>query len=178
MTNDILNELNITRANLLDTVMAFPDKDFNKSSSPDTWSAAQVSDHIYKFVSGALEQLQTPVIPTTRHPHEKEETLRNIFLDFSVKFESPEFVLPGKTPLTKTEIYQKLEATFDSIGEVIKNEDITPTTTGFELPGLGPFTRAEWIWFVIYHTQRHTRQIKNLQKDIATNRNSLSNKSV
>jgi hypothetical protein len=40
--------------------------------------------------------------------------------------------------------------------------DLSKTCQGFQLPGSAAFTRAEWIWFAIYHTQRHTRQLKNI----------------
>ncbi len=64
------------------------------------------------------------------------------------------------------------EDTKAKITEAIKTLDLSATCTVFELPGFGEFTRSEWIWFAIYHTQRHTHQLKNIY-DILINQKKL-----
>ena len=166
MTNDISEQLDITSASLQEALTSFLGEHFNKIFSAGSWSAGQVSEHIYKFISGVLLQMKAPTVPTSRDPYEKQKALRDTFLDFTVKFQSPEFVLPGNAPVNKQDIREKLLTVFDKIANTIKTEDISLTTTGFELPGFGPTTRAEWIWFGIYHTQRHIRQLRNLHADL------------
>lgn len=174
MVEKISSELNSTKTELLGSISAFPDKDFNIAPSENSWSAAQTAEHIFKSLSGVLELLHAPPVPTTRDPGEKVGSIRDLFLDFTIKMQSPEFVLPGGEPIAKDSIYAKLEQTLQEISDTLMTTNLTLTNTGFELPGFGPFTRVEWIWFGIYHTQRHTRQIKNIlaavneQKQLST----------
>lgn len=173
MNNDILLELQSTKTKLLDTIAAFKKEDFNSIPFEGSWTAAQVSEHILKFVSGTLQLLYGPVQPTNRDHLEKVSEIRGVFLDFSIKMKSPEFVLPGDAPMENKKLHADLEHTFEKIVVAINTLDIAPTCTAFELPGTGTLTRAEWIWFSIYHTQRHTRQLKNIYTAINNRQHAL-----
>jgi hypothetical protein len=162
MTKDILIEMTETANKLLHTISSFPRDKFNTIPFEGSWTAAQVSDHILKFVSGVLEMLYTNTKPTTREPDEKSGAIKAMFLDFNTKMKSPDFVLPGNTPIEKEKLITGLEDTKTKLIAAIKTLDLSATCTVFELPGFGEFTRAEWIWFAIYHTQRHTHQLKNI----------------
>jgi hypothetical protein len=162
MTNNILIEMTETTNNLLQTISSFPAEKFNTIPFEGSWTAAQVSDHILKSVSGVLELLFSNTKPTTRQPDEKVEAIKSMFLDFTTKMKSPEFVLPENSPIEKEKILNAWANTKTKLIDAIKTLDLPATCTVFELPGFGEFTRAEWIWFAIYHTQRHTRQLKNI----------------
>ena len=164
MTKDILIEMEETARKLLQTVTAFPHEQFNSIPFEDSWTAAQVSDHILKSVSGAWEMLYTATKPTNRPPERKAEAIKAMFLDFETKMKSPEFVLPGNSPMEKETLVNALEEIMAKLVSAIKSLNLSETCTAFELPGFGEFTRAEWAWFAIYHTQRHTRQLKNIRE--------------
>ena len=162
MTKDILIEMEETANRFLRAISAFPQEQFNSIPFENSWTAAQVSDHILKSVSGVQEMLYTPTIPTDRPPERKAEAIKAMFLDFETKMKSPEFVLPGNSPMEKEKLLDALEEIMAKMIEAIKTLNISETCTVFELPGFGEFTRAEWTWFAIYHTQRHTHQLKNI----------------
>lgn len=172
MANKILNELTNTTDKLLQTMSAFPAEKFNTIPFEGSWTAAQVSDHILKSVSGIHDLLYTSPKPTSRQPDEKVESIKAIFLDFNIKMKSPDFVLPRNTPIEKEKMLTAWEDTKAKLTEAIKNLDLSATCTAFELPGSGEFTRSEWVWFAIYHTQRHTHQLKNIY-DILINQKQL-----
>ncbi|MGZ8517032.1 MAG: hypothetical protein ACXWWD_06770, partial [Chitinophagaceae bacterium] len=130
------------------------------------WTAAQVSDHILKSVSGILELLYTNTKQTTRKPNEKAAAARSIFLEFTTKMKSPDFILPGSQPIEKDKIMPAPENTMTKIIEAMNKLDVSAKCTAFELPGSGEFTRTEWLWFAIYHTQRHTHQLKTIYKTV------------
>lgn len=46
--------------------------------------------------------------------------------------------------------------------------DLTKTCLAFELPVFGYLTRLEAIYFVIYHTQRHLHQLKNIYQQVVS----------
>ena len=168
MSKAILHEMKETKKRLLQVISSFPNEDFNTIPFEGSWTAAQVSDHILKSVSGILEMLHATAQPTQRDPEEKAYAIKEIFLDFNTKMKSSEFVLPGNIPAEKENLSTTLEHTFSKIINDMQTLDLTKTCTGFQLPGLGEFTRVEWLWFAIYHTQRHTQQIKKIHESIGT----------
>lgn len=164
MPKDILIEMTNTAGKLLQTISAFPEEKFNTVPFEDSWTPAQVSDHILKSVSGVLELLYSNTKQTARQPDEKAGAIRSMFLDFTTKMKSPDFVLPGSLPIKKEKIMPVLENTMTKLIEAINTLDLSATCTVYELPGFGEFTRTEWLWFAIYHTQRHTHQLKTIYK--------------
>lgn len=173
MAKEILSEMTNTTAKLLQTISSFPEENFNTVPFEGSWTAAQVSDHILKSVSGIHELLYTTTKPTSRQPDEKLESIRAMFLDFSTKMKSPDFVLPRNTPLEKGRVLTAWEGTKAKITEAVKTLDLSATCTAFEIPGFGEFTRSEWAWFAIYHIQRHTHQLKNIY-DVLINQKQLA----
>ena len=99
MTKDILLEMEETASKLLQTVSAFPHEQFNSIPFEDSWTAAQVSDHILKSVSGVWEMFYTPTKPTDRPADRKAEAIKAMFLVFEPKMKAPEFVLLCHSPL-------------------------------------------------------------------------------
>ncbi len=93
MSKDILIEMTNTAGKLLQTISVFSEEKFNTVPFEDSWTAAQVSDHILKSVSGVLEMLYTNTKQTKRQPDEKAGAIRSMFLDFTTKMKSPDFVL-------------------------------------------------------------------------------------
>ncbi len=162
MNKGILSELLQTKANFLESISRFRQEEFNTIPFEGSWTAAQVAEHILKSVSGTSEVMNGPVQPSDRNPVEKVDWIRDLFLDFGIKMKSPEFVLPSDEPADKDKRYAALENTFDKIELAIRSLDLDPTCMAFEFPNAGPLTRAEWIWFAIYHTQRHNRQLDNI----------------
>ncbi len=88
--------LTSTTDKLLQTISSFPEEKFNTVPFEGSWTAAQVSDHILKSVSGIQEMLYTTTKPTARQPDEKVGAIKAMFLDFTTKMKSPDFVLPRK----------------------------------------------------------------------------------
>ena len=164
MTKDMLIEMDETSKKLLQGISSIPEEKFNMIPFANRWTAAQVSDHILKSVSGALEMLYSTTKPAGRQPDEKKEAIKTMFLDFTTKMKSPEFVLPGNSPIEKETILNALKVTRTKMIEAIKTLNLSEICTAFELPGFGEFTRAEWIYFAMYHTQRHTHQLKNIHE--------------
>lgn len=163
MPGIIIDELAATKTNLLQTASEIRNEDFNQPPFEGSWTPAQVCEHIFKFVSGVAEQLYGPTKLVQRNADENVKYIRDIFLDFNTKMQSPDFVSPGNSPSDKTVMLQSLETALDKIIVAASTIDLTLTCTLFKLPGSGHFTRSEWIWFVIYHTQRHIRQLQNIQ---------------
>ncbi len=125
------------------------------------WSAAQVGEHIMKSYA-SVETLNGKTSETQRPIDQKLDSVRTLFLDTSIKMDSPTEILPSREKNSKRQLIKGLENRIEQIKEVIQNKDLSLTCVDFAIPEYGEFTRFEWIWFNIYHTQRHIFQLKNI----------------
>jgi len=106
-----------------------------------------------------VQGLQMQGIPAERDPEEKAKDLRKMFLDFTVKFKSPAFIVPEKGDYNKEETINALKASIESL-QIKRNE--TDLSEIINLPAFGEITKLELLHFVLYHTQRHIQQLKNI----------------
>jgi hypothetical protein len=148
---------------LINVLTAFGEDQINKKVSSDSWSAAQVGDHLFKSDSAILKTLYGPVKKTWRSPDENVEDINGTFLDFSTKMKSPELVIPEDMEHDKTALIVALKSTRELLAKAIVSLDLSPTCTDPEMSGIvGEWTRKEYINFVIVHTHRHIHQLKNI----------------
>jgi len=164
MKTETLNKVTETTNELLMLISSLSEEQLNKVPFEGSWTAGQVTDHISQSFGGMIQIVNDKAIPTERDPGEKIEPIKSLFLDFTTKMTSPDFVLPSQPPHKKEVLISDLNTMKDQIAEAIKTLDLTETHADFEIPGFGKFTRFEWINFLIYHMQRHTHQIKNIQQ--------------
>ncbi|MDB4926526.1 DinB family protein [Mucilaginibacter sp.] len=160
--NDVLTELQDTKAELELAISSISDDQFNTIPFKDSWTPGQVSDHILKAVGVGVLYGNTK--PTARNRDEKVAETAKLFLNMDIKMKSPDFILPSNAPQNKQEILSKIDDTFSRLIEAAKTLDLSLTCLAFEVPGFGEFTRSEFIWFYIFHAQRHIYQLKNIAK--------------
>lgn len=157
---ELMTAIESTSAALLRAVAPFNETQFNKVPAEGGWTAGEVAQHLCLAVSADI--LYDTTQPTERQPGEKIEMTRNLFLNFDIKMQSPDFIMPAKGPYQKVDMQQKLAESWEKIREAAKTLDLTATCTSFGLPNWGTLTRLEWIWFFVFHTQRHTRQLQHI----------------
>ncbi|MEO6845181.1 MAG: DinB family protein, partial [Ginsengibacter sp.] len=139
---------------------------FNEIPFEGSWTVAQVGDHLLKSY-GLVEVLNDgPVRKTERLPGKAVEQVKKIFLDFDAKYKSAEALLPTKEPIEKEKLLSDLQKRISQIREVSQTKDLTETCQGLPFKGIGELTRLEWLHVVLYHTQRHIHQMKNISKKI------------
>ena len=167
MEKEIMKQINKTNEELYLVISSFTIKEFNIVPFEGSWTPAQVADHIIKFQSGIPQLIKGKVGQTVREPGEKIQQLKDIFLDFTIKIKSPEFVKPTNLPLEKEKVLKELASVARAIDEEMPGLDLSLTCLEFDLPGTGPMTRLEWLHFILFHTQRHIHQLKNINEIIA-----------
>jgi hypothetical protein len=167
MQEELLQEVTNTRQKLVDTLASFKEEEVNIKPFEGSWTAGQVAEHILKSVNGALKTIHGPVAATERKEDEKVEMIRTTFLNFNVKFNAPDFLIPSNNPQQKDPLVHSLQARMEELGTATRSLNLSETCTAFELPGAGMLTRLEWVYFVVYHTQRHTRQLTNIREKLA-----------
>ncbi|RPD41419.1 DinB family protein [Chitinophaga barathri] len=131
-----------------------------------SWTAAQVAEHIRMSVGGCVELLQGGAKPTTdRAPDAKVEDVK-VFLNFDIKMQSPDFILPEDKEYDKDALVKEMENIRRGLNGALGGKDLTETLTDFDFPFLGQMTRLEVLHFATYHTLRHSHQLKKIIKTL------------
>ncbi|MCP9750332.1 DinB family protein [Ferruginibacter sp. HRS2-29] len=143
-----------------------PSADFNKIPFKDSWTAGQLAQHVALSDTGFGQMLTGGTKLTERPPDAYVGEIRNILMDFTTKLQSPGFIIPEERHYEKNELIGKLSEARASISNSIDTLDLTQTCTGFGLPQMGFITRLEAVYFVVYHTLRHTHQLKNIKSSL------------
>jgi uncharacterized damage-inducible protein DinB len=162
MDQDVISAYRETVDELLETIRQFPEEKINEVPFEGSWTAAQVADHIYKSQEVFPKLLAGASKETTRDTEKKKQQIKSIFLDFSNKMKSPDFIIPTDEPQNKKMLAERMDKKAKEIDASMKAHDLNRTFLDFELPGFGKFTGLEWGWFITYHTQRHIHQMKNI----------------
>lgn len=162
---DLLKELQDTKNELTNLISSISEDDFNAIPFESCWTPSQVTEHIINAVG--VDMLYGETKPTPRSPDDKIAETAKLFLNMEIKMESPGFIYPSGKQHSKAEMLGIVNNKFTSLINAVKTLDLSLTCTAFEIPGFGEFTRLEFIWFYIYHTQRHIFQLKNIAKALA-----------
>ena len=164
--DEILSGLAETSDDLFKTLNLFTQDHFNKIPFEDSWTAAQVADHILKSETGIPVVLQGKTKHAVREPDEKVEQIKSIFLNYDLKMKSPDSVLPSNEHQDKEEISARLKANREEIVRLAGSLNLENVFYDFEFPTIGELTGIEWLTFIICHTKRHTHQMKNIAEKL------------
>ena len=165
MTKEILNknELFVSIDKVMSLVIeifaSLDERKINSVPFKDSWTAAQLMRHITKSTNSMAKALGTKSAPAARSSDERVPELKKIFLDFSKKFESPEFIVPENETYDKVASIRELEASVRELKENAENSNHDEIAD--KLP-LGPITKLEILHFVVYHTTRHLHQLEKI----------------
>jgi hypothetical protein len=162
MTRVIQTYIIETFKNLSEIISQFSETQFNTVPPQGGWTAGQTVQHIILACSGYSELFKGKKEKTNRKPDQYIKELENIFLDYSTKMDSPEFLKPEITDYNKNSQVLSLLNIESDLLFASENYDLTMTCLDFELPGYEKFTILEWINFGLIHTRRHTKQLNDI----------------
>ena len=151
---------------LLRLVESFSEKGLNTIPFEGSWTAAQVTDHITRSNKSITQALSLEGKPADRKPDVRTPELAKIFLDFRTKLKSPDFILPTQDIYQKALLVTAWESSVEKLKEAALN---TSLEDAIEHQAFGKITKLELMYFVIYHTQRHTHQLQHIY-EIVENR--------
>ena len=125
----------------------------------DSWTAAQLASHVTKSNKAIKQALTMEGKTAERNPGERVPELKNMFLDFTTKFQSPEFIRPTQDTYQKDTLIAELKKSIEHVKELRSKINLSEILS---LPAFGEITKLELLHFVLYHTQRHIHQLKNI----------------
>lgn len=140
----------------------FSDEDFNKVPFKGSWTPGQVCQHVKLSVQGMPGLWQGNVVTPDRKPDAHVKMLADVFLDFSTKLDSPDFILPEAKKYSQEEFVRFFTDFAKKLQPLAETLDMGQLCVGFEFPNSGPLTRQELLAFLLFHTQRHTNQLKKI----------------
>jgi len=158
-THELFTSLNEIWSEFLNLVFSVDEQDINIVPFEDSWTVAQLATHVTKSNKAIVQALQMEGKACSRNADERTNELRKTFLDFTVKFQSPEFIVPEKKEYKKEAVVQQLENSIEQLRQLRTKANLYEIIM---LPAFGEVTKFEILYFVLVHTQRHLRQLKNI----------------
>ncbi|MBE8726096.1 DinB family protein [Flavobacterium hungaricum] len=166
MKSALQNTILATYDALCETLSGASQEEINTILFAGSWTAAQTAQHIILSCSGLPTLFAGKTEKTTRKADENVKQLDGIFLDFKKKYQSPENIKPAAIDYDKEALLLSIKKIQSDLFHDAANYDLTLTCLDAKIPGFENFTIYEWIHFAIVHTQRHTRQLKNILEEI------------
>lgn len=164
MESTLNNESNAATDQLLRAFRTINPNQLNAVPFEGSWTAGQLAEHVLLSITLANKSLKGNTAPANRDPLEKKFAA-DMFLNFDVKFQSPDFLKPQDNDHDYQSLLTNLTiSTFEFTSYVSQATNLDELRTDFEIPAIGEFTGTEWAWFCINHIKRHTRQLNNIAK--------------
>ncbi|MDB5271998.1 MAG: hypothetical protein JWO58_365 [Chitinophagaceae bacterium] len=160
LLSDLDTNTNALTELLLEVDVAF----FDRLPSPESWSSAQVAEHIYVLDRFIYSILNGEIETSTRPADEKVTLIQSVMNNRTRTLNAPDPIVPLGKVKDQQIIITKIITARKDIHRFIQVADLTPVCLAFTHKGFGPMTRLEWILFLIAHTQRHFHQLKNISE--------------
>ena len=165
-TEQLFKSLDETTGEFLQLVSSFDDDAINTIPFKNSWTAAQVADHVTKSNRSVIQSLQVAGKISKRGADERADELKQLFLNFSTKLHSPDFILPARDIYDKEKLLSDLK---DSIDEIRYLSESVNLFESLDHRAFGDITKLEILHFVVYHTQRHIHQLNKIFQSVRNN---------
>lgn len=166
MYNNIISELNEAMKETVSLIESAGEKEVNIIPFKGSWTAAQTARHLVKAGADMPSLFARQAPPANRQPDEKAPELKDLLLNFEIKMDSPEFILPEHKNYSKEELITDTENIRKETMEVLATANLDEIPELQESNPLKDYTKLELLHFAVYHTQRHNRQIKNILEKV------------
>ncbi len=166
-TQDLFVSLGNTITELVELISSADSTKINAIPFNDSWTAAQLASHITKSNKAITQAMNMEGKKTGRDPGERIQELKNMFLNYETKFQSPDFIMPTKDIYEKKILVDDLKNSIKQFKDAGWSIDLSEIIS---LPSFGEITKLELAWFVLYHTQRHIHQLKNIFASLENNK--------
>jgi len=162
-----LKYLESTKKTIEETVKGLSEAQWNFKPGPDRWSVAQVLEHIgatEDSLRGLIEEkvLKAPAVPD-RDIKKIDAMVLAAIPDRSHKFQAPEELRPTNRFGSPADTLKHFVETRAKTEELLKK---TPDLRDHAMDSpIGKLDAYEWILFIGAHSERHTKQIKEVMAD-------------
>jgi len=166
MDKEIITQLENALGETVSLLSSLNEQELNKVPFKGSWTAAQVGRHLFKSEDGIDELFYATTQPAARQPDEKAEEFKKIFLDFTIKMDSPDFLIPESTDYEKGKLIESLSATKVKVLKALETSNLNQIAPLEDSHPLKGSTKLEIVYFMAYHAMRHNHQIKKIKEAI------------
>jgi hypothetical protein len=166
---EVLRYAEERRAELEAAAAPLPYERWGERPSPDSWSLAQVFDHLYLSESGSARLLAKRIARAREAglgPERSDESVMRSLDWFPVvdgpRRQAPEIVVP-RADARAPEVHEALRRSRADLHAALRDGDglalgeVTATH-----PALGVINVYQWVLFIGQHELRHTRQVAEI----------------
>jgi len=154
-----------TNEKLFAILDSFDESHLNTVPYANSWTAAQVGNHLTKSDRFITQLVSGPTVSTERAADEYVKQLADTFLNFDEKLVAPEMIIPDEKTFTKAEVLTDIKSTRSNLLNVANSVDLTRTTS-LKSP-FGKSTLLELLHFHLYHTKRHIHQLEKIRAAVS-----------
>ncbi|MEN0056557.1 MAG: DinB family protein [Mucilaginibacter sp.] len=158
-----------TAQDMLNTFALTPVDDLNRVPFKGSWTAGQLAEHVILSLSLGTKVIEGNTQATDRAPDKHVKDVKDLFLNFDLKFKSAPDITPADKPYDKDTLSTSLKKLFNGLINLAQTKDLTDTCLAAEFKGIGYLTGLEWAYQQVYHTQRHIQQLKDIQEHLGVN---------
>ncbi len=162
MKHKLLDDFGTITKDLLETLNLFTPEEFNKLPFEGSWTAGQVAEHMLKSEPIIVSSLKGASEATQRDALQHIAMIERVFLDFNIRLQSPEFIIPSDKPKDKNKLIKNFEESRKELKHALDTLNLNRSFIEFDFPTVGYLTGWESICFINCHTKRHIHQMKNI----------------
>ena len=162
---EIIPELNVATSRLLREIGRFSAHGFNTLMPGAEWNAGQIAEHILLTDIFIFRVLQEDVQFAGRLPDEKVKLIKDMFLDSGRRMKEEFIGVPSDSLKDPVTILQKISRERHDIIQYLNTAEEDSLCISYSHPHLGTLTVTEWIWFIVYHSEWYTDQLKMMETE-------------
>jgi len=155
-------ELDANTDALVEQILNVDPASFDTQPSEGSWSAAQLTEHIYVFDKLVFNLLTGETEASSRAADEKVAVIQSAMSNRTRSISAPDPIVPLGKIKDQQVLITKLITVRKDMYKIIQTSDLSVLCLGFTHKGFGPMTRLEWIVFMIAHAQRHFHQYQKI----------------
>ena len=168
---EIFDDIDSTRARLLQSVEGLSGAEQNFRPAPEKWSAAEIVEHlsiierrVAKLVAALLEKAEAQARPRDAgEPFAPVSVAEFVERSRAQKFDAPENVRPEGLPLADSlSNLRDSRAALRALRPRVERAD--GRAVRYPHPAWGPLDLYQWVAFVGAHEARHLAQIEALKE--------------
>lgn len=169
LVSSIQTELQSVTNKLIPLLQSFSPDAFSKKVDEQTWSAAEVAEHLLIVNRNLSYVLKSEGEMPERAYDKKLSVIKEALSNRATKIVAPETVKPTGTVQDQQELINGLQHYMQVLHQIAEEKELQELCTQYPHPRLGRLTRLEWLYFIIYHTERHCQQLEIIKSELVAN---------
>jgi uncharacterized damage-inducible protein DinB len=167
---EIFDDIDATRARLLQSVEGLSADEQNFRPTPERWSVAEIFEHlsiverrVARLLGKLLEKIEAEACAAAPGPFAPVSIAEFVEASRAQKLEAPENVRPAGAPLADSlDALRGSRAALHALRPRVERADCAGAR--FPHPIWGPLNLYQWLLFVGAHEARHLAQIEALKE--------------